>query len=457
MHTSRVEIDLAAVDRNLSALRACARQGARLAGVSAVNLRFCGVIKQDGYGMGAVRLAKRLAASDIDMLAVYCPAEARALADVPIKTPVLLLMPTFSFDRNDQLYRLAARDRLHFSLHSMQQAEALGELAGRLGMQLPVHVQVDVGMTRGGLLPEEAARLVEHVITSSRLRLAGVMTHLSSPGSDAIFTREQAHLFRAWIEQIRPALNQHARLASERGDPPVAVHLANTCATLRWHGLHGTMLRVGQGLLGYGPEGFAGEDVPEFASAAASLQPAVRWLSRVVHTHEIPAGWPVGYDRTFVAPRPTRIAVVPVGYADGYPRALGNRGYVRLTGLGWERPRTIAGLDERPERGVPGVFAPVVGRVSMDQITVDVTDVPAQLALPGCEVEIIGTDKEAPNHLPLLAALAETITHEMLCRISPQLERVYVASEIGGGEAEVEVEEEASGRAGAERLNAAGA
>ena len=120
MHTSRVEIDLAAVDRNLSALRACARQGARLAGVSAVNLRFCGVIKQDGYGMGAVRLAKRLAASDIDMLAVYCPAEARALADVPIKTPVLLLMPTFSFDRNDQLYRLAARDRLHFSLHSMQ-------------------------------------------------------------------------------------------------------------------------------------------------------------------------------------------------------------------------------------------------------------------------------------------------------------------------------------------------
>jgi hypothetical protein len=93
----------------------------------------------------------------------------------------------------------------------------------------------------------------------------------------------------------------------------------------------------------------------------------------------------------------------------------------------------------------------------MDQITVDVTDVPAHLALPGCEVEIIGTDKDAPNHLPLLAALAETITHEMLCRISPQLERVYVASEVDSGEGEVEVEEDASGRAGAERLNVAGA
>lgn len=430
VNTSRVEIDLSAVDRNVSVLRACARRGATLAGVSHDKLRFCAVIKQDAYGTGAARMAKRLSVAGVDMIAVYCAAEARALVDVPIKTPILLLMPTYGFDRNDALYRLAARDRLHFALHSRQQAESLIDLAGRLGMSLPVHVQVDVGMSRGGCLPAEATALVELAVKSNRLRLAGVMTHFSSPGSDATFTREQAHLFRSWIEGVRPLINEHARTVSERGGEALMVHLANTCATLRWHGLHGTMLRVGQGILGFGPETFHEDDAPEFAEAAHLLQPAVRWLSRVVHTHDIPAGWPVGYDRTFIAQRPTRIAVVPVGYADGYPRVLGNRAYVRLTGLAWDRPRTIAGNEAKPETGVPGVFAPIVGRVSMDQMTIDVTDVPRALSEVGCEVEIIGTDRNAPNHLPLLAQLGETITHEMLCRISPHLERTYVASDI---------------------------
>jgi alanine racemase len=435
LNTSRVEIDLAGVDRNVAVLRACARAGARLAGVTPDKLRFCAVIKQDAYGTGAIRMAKRLAAMDVDMLAVYCASEARALVDVPIKTPIMILMPTYSFDRNDALYRLAVRDRLHFALHSAHQAEALTELAARLGMTLPVHVQVDVGMSRGGCLPDEAAAIVQSVVRSSRLRLAGVMTHFSSPGTDAEFTREQAGLFKHWIESIRPAITEHAKTVAARGGEPLAVHLANTCATLRWHGLHGTMLRVGQGLLGYGPETFHEDDAPEFAHAASQLVPVVRWLSRIVHTHDIPAGWPVGYDRTFIAKRPTRIAVVPVGYADGYPRALGNRAYVRLTGLAYDRPRTTAGLEVRPEVGERGIYAPVVGRVSMDQITIDVTDLPERFTAINAEVELVGSDASSPNHLPLLAQLGETITHEMLCRISPHLERLYVAGEHPTGHA----------------------
>lgn len=424
MTTSRVEIDLAAIDRNIALLRRCAREGAAKAGVPESSVQLCGVIKQDAYGMGAVRVAKRLASIGVDLLAVYCAAEARALADAPISTPVLVLMPTYSFDRNDALYRLAVRERLQFVLHSMAQAEELNALANKLGLTLPVHVQLDVGMSRGGCLPEEATALMRFVVNAQRLRLAGVMTHFSSPATDEPFTKEQAKFFRHWIDSVKPLMAESIK----KGHPPCVVHAANTAATLRSHNLHGTMVRVGQGMFGYGGENWREADQPEFAAAAEKLEPAVRWLSRIVHVQEIPAGWPVGYDRTWVSQRPSKIAIVPVGYADGYPRALSNRGVVRLTGLEWDRPRTIGPLEERPNPGVAGKFARIVGRVSMDQITIDVTDCRQDLCRVGMEVEVVGADKDGPNHLPLIGALSSSITHELLCRISPHLERVYVAS-----------------------------
>lgn len=451
LNTSRVEIDLSAIDHNLGVLRDCARAGARAQGVPDDAVKLCAVIKQDAYGLGAARIAKRLASSvagdaarGADMLAVYCLSEARALVDVPITTPILVLMPAGGFDRNDQLYRLAVRSRLHFVVHSLAHAQVLSDLAAKLGLVLPVHVQVDVGMSRGGCLPDEALRLLDLVVHSQRLSLAGLMTHFSAPGSDAAFTRQQSHLFRAWIDSAKTILTEHAKSLRLRGGTPAIVHLANTCATLRSPGLHGTMVRVGQGLLGYGPEAFSEDDphdTPEFADAAKALRPCVRWVSRVVHTHTIPAGWPVGYDRTFVAQRPSVVGVVPVGYADGYPRALGNRAYVRLTGLAWDRPRTVGPLESsqpanHAARDASGLFAPVIGRVSMDQITIDLTDVPEAFRAIGAEVELVGTNTEAPNHLPLLAALGQTITHEMLCRISPHLERLYVSSQAPASDEE---------------------
>ena len=429
LNTSRIEIDLAAIDHNLATLRDCARAGARAHNAPESALKLCAVIKQDAYGLGAPRIAKRLAAGGADMLAVYCLAEARLLVDLPISTPVLVLMPATGFDRNDALYRLAVRGRLHFVAHSLEHAAVLTDLAAKLGLVLPVHVQVDVGMTRGGCLPDEALRLLDLVVHSQRLTLAGLMTHFSAPATDPAFTKQQAHLFRAWIDSAKAILTDHAKALRLRGGTPAIVHLANTCATLRSPGLHGSMVRVGQGLLGYGPEAFAEDEPPEFADAAKALKPSVRWLSRVVHTHTIPAGWPVGYDRTFTAQRLSVVGVVPVGYADGYPRALGNRAYVRLTGLASDRPRTLGALETAsPSQHTSGVYAPVIGRVSMDQITIDLTDAPPHCRAVGAEVELVGTNTEAPNHLPLLAALGQTITHELLCRISPHLERLYVSS-----------------------------
>ncbi len=433
-----------AVARQNADAGAGAGVGASPAGAPAQpRVQLCAIIKQDGYAMGAPRLARKLAAMGVEMLAVYCPSEARDLAEAPVKTPVLVLMPVSTFDRKDPLYRLAVAGRLHLVLHSEEQALELSSVASRVGVTFPVHVQVDTGMSRGGCLPEQAYRLVELALSSPRFRLAGVMTHFSSPGHEDEFTREQARVFRGFVDRIKPLLIEATTRGSLRNQPPVVVHAANTSGVFRSSDLHATMVRVGQGLLGYGRDALVDVANIEHLASAERLRPAVRWVSRIVHVQDVPAGWPVGYSRLWHARKPSRIAIVPVGYADGYPIALTNTGKVRLTGLAWDRPRTSEPLASRSEvidahsgqRGA-SCFAPVVGRVSMDQITIDVSDAPPELTRLGSEVEIIGDDPSAPNHLSTLAAQAGTITHQLLCSISGSLERVYLNSTLVGGSGE---------------------
>lgn len=416
MTTSRLEIDLGAVDRNIGRIRAVLADGA---GGDGTKVKVCGVIKQDAYGMGAVRLAKRLESAGVDLLAVFCLDEARGLADLPIETPILILMPVHAMERADALYRLASRNRLHLVVHGMAQAADLAALGSRLGITIPCHVQLDTGMSRGGCLGDEAERIVEFIVGAARLRLAGVMTHFSSPASDAAFTDEQARRFRLWIERIKPLIAR----AAERGHGPCVVHAANTAGLLRSASLHGTMVRIGQGLYGYGAEDVAGHGA-RYESAAAELEPAVRWVSRIVHVQEIPSGWPVGYGRTWTAARPSRIALVPVGYANGLPLALGNGGSLGLTGRDWLR----VPISDGSGADGPVQFAPIVGRISMDQVTLDVTDLPERFARIGAEVEIVGRSRTAANHLPTFAKAAGTITHELLSRIAPSVERHYLAS-----------------------------
>lgn len=437
MATSRLEVDLSAVSRNVGIIREALEAG-RAASSAAldpapqggparipVRAAVCAVVKQDAYGLGAPRVGKALAALGAEMLAVYSLDESRAFVDAPIQTPILVLAPVRHIDRADTIYRLAVRGRLHLTVHDADQAQELAATAARLGCRIPVHVALDTGMSRGGSLEPQATRTVELVLTSSRLTLAGVMTHFSSPACDDAFTREQAKAFRAWIESIRPSL------PAVTGGAGLLIHAANTAATLRSRSLHANMVRIGQGLYGYGGEGFADPLAVEFASFGKKLQPAVRWTSSITHVHEVPKGWPVGYGRTFRAPRPTKVALVPVGYAEGYPIALSNAASVAVMPHDFDRPRTGVAPNASPTPGPAAerpAFAPVIGRVSMDQLTIDVTGLPERFAHPGAEVELIGTDPQAPHHLPTLAKAAATITHELLCRISPKVERVYVFS-----------------------------
>lgn len=437
MPTSRLEIDLSAIGRNLAIFRemltAPSLASPDAAGAAPIAPKsvpaICAVIKQDAYGLGAVRIARKVAScgsGTADLLAVFSLDEARALADEPMRTPVLVLMPTRTIDRADPVYRLAVAGRLHFVLHDLGQAKELAATAAKLGCQLPVHVQLDTGMSRGGAMEPEATALVTFALSATRLTLAGFMTHFSSPGSDDAYTREQARAFRTWIDAVRP-MTKAALGPGVSSAAPLRIHAANTAACIKGRAFHGNMIRIGQGLYGLGAEAFAasaGAASPDFAAAALKLQPALRWVSRIVHVHEVPAGSPVGYNRAFVTKRPTRVALVPVGYADGLPVSLSNLGHVVLTGEPWDRPRTQAAT----ALAATATLAPIIGRISMDQFTIDVTDLPDALAAVGQEVEIIGRDVSRSNHLPSIAAAAGTITHELLCRFSPRIERVYTAT-----------------------------
>ena len=454
MPSSRLEVDLGAVDRNLGVIRRVVTPSPTQDGESpsrassrpgSHKVAICAVLKQDGYGTGALRIAKRLAAAGADMIAVYSLDEARVIAEGVPGVNILVLMPVHGVDRHDPLYRHASSGRLHLTLHGLDQFAAIHEMAGRIGAQIPLHLQVDTGLSRGGAMPEEAAMLLERVVASPKVRLGGLMTHFSSPCCDDAFTREQARTFRDFVETIRPTIKQ----AVDQGSRAVArvnelvVHAANSCATFRSRSYHGTMVRVGQSVLGY-----VGDDVPrderfEFREEMESLEPSVRWVSGVAHVQEIPAGWPVGYGSTWRAParadgRRTKIALIPVGYADGFPRPLGGRGSggpgsIGFTGRLYERKPAGDGEIAGEVNALPTVYAPVVGRVSMDQITVDVTDVPEQYLkftqrgtdtmLP--EVEIYSRDPGTKNYLAHAADCAGTITHDLLCRISPRVERVY--------------------------------
>jgi alanine racemase len=196
------------------------------------------------------------------------------------------------------------------------------------------------------------------------------------------------------------------------------IHIASTFATLRHARFHKTMVRVGLAWAGYGLEWMQGGEI---ISAAQNLRPIVKWKSRIVQIKRTAENTPIGYGSRWTSRRPSVIGLIPVGYADGYPMGLGST----------DRDAKSACVGIVPEgRTKPIGFAPVVGAVNMDQITVDLTDVATgsnELSV-GTAVELISPDLAAPNHLPKLAKLARTIPHELLCRLNPRLKRVFTST-----------------------------
>ncbi|TVQ32628.1 MAG: alanine racemase [Phycisphaeraceae bacterium] len=392
---SRLEIDLTAIERNVATMRrVCSASQGRSVGV-------CAVLKADAYGLGAPRVAKRLEIAAVEMVAVFTPDQARSLVESAIRCPILVLMPVRSFNRTDTLHRALVEGRLHLSVHDEQQLQSLISHTDRFGLRLPVHVEVNMGMNRGGARPDEAERLLKRIHAHPRLILAGLYTHFPSADTDNSATRELAIAFESWRRSVADSMTDAC-----------IVHMANTFGAFRSHELHADMVRIGLALIGYAQEEIADPDACELVEHAGSLLPAVRWSSQIVHVSQVSKGETVGYGGAWKAKRRTRLGLVPVGYADGYPLTLSDRGRVGVK-IGAE-----GGAQET-------AFAPVVGRVSMDQITIDITDLPEDAVGVGTGVELIGLDREAPNHLPTLARTAGTISHDFLCGLSSRVQRAY--------------------------------
>lgn len=400
-HSSWLEIDLSRLDANVAAIRQILNQNGDPAP------KLCAVIKADAYGLGAGPIAKRLDALGVEMVAVYSEDQAASLVAQNLKTPILVLKPLRHLPSAGPLAETVAHGKLHLTIHDPTQLVLLHNAAAALKCQLPVHLYIDTGMSRSGLNLAEAAQLLELIPTLGHVRLAGVYTHLATADQDA-------GLADAQLARFDRLLQQHAQTIG----PEVLIHLANTFATLRSPRYHRSMVRVGLGLLGYGDDLIQG---PPRLSDAPSLRPVLRWVSSINHVQWYPKGACVGYGGTHRLAYDTILGVVPVGYADGYPLGLSNRGAVRVLAPGG------------------AVFAPIVGQVSMDQMVVDLlpTD-PATAArhrwpdshsaLVGCPVELLSNDPDSPCALTRLAQLASTSCYEMLCRLSPRLPRCYLSS-----------------------------
>ena len=270
------------------------------------------------------------------------------------------------------------------ALWTIERARSLGAAARAAGREAAVHVKIDTGMTRLGLDLGDLQAFGEALRDVAGLRVAGVFSHLAS--ADAVETasaRTQIERFGSGVEAL-----------AATGLRPELVHLANSAAVLAAPGAHFTMVRPGIMLYGYPP-------APHLAAHAA-LRPALRLRSALAQVRAVPAGTPVGYGGTFVAARPSRIGVVPVGYADGYHRLASNRASVL----------------------VRGQRAPIAGRVCMDHTMVDVTGVGEVGASE--PVVLVGGQGAAMIGADEVAGWCETIPYEVLTSVGRRVPRIYV-------------------------------
>ncbi|MHB0856907.1 MAG: alanine racemase [Anaerolineae bacterium] len=367
-----VEVDLEAVRHNV-------RHIVDLVGPT---VEVMAVLKADGYGHGAIKVARTALNNGAHWLGVACLGEALALRGSGITAPILVLGYTPPWQAREALLHDVAT-----TLFSLEAASALSRAGIDLGRTAQVHVKVDTGMGRLGLLPEETLPFFQRVCQLPALHVDGVFTHMAAADEeDLAYTRWQLGRFEAVLADLRGV-----------GLLPPRIHAANSAALLRLPESHYNMVRPGLAIYGLNPCAFK-PDPPE--TALPSLRPALAFKCQVAQVKELPAGSFVSYGRTFCTARPSRIAVIPVGYADGFRRAPHHWGEVL----------------------VHGRRAPIVGRVCMDQTMVDVTEVPGVRS--GDEVVLIGSQGAESISVEEVARQLGTISYEVVSEILARVPRI---------------------------------
>ncbi|MFN8122427.1 MAG: alanine racemase [Thermoleophilia bacterium] len=351
------------------------RHNARLLAGAAGPARLMAVVKADGYGHGAVASARAALEGGATWLGVHTAGEAEELREGGVEAPVLVLGPITGGE-----WARAAAARAEVA------AWAEPGLRAAVAAGVPgIHIKVDTGMGRLGAVPADVPGLAG-LAASLGAPVTGVMTHFATAdeteGPNAGFMREQLIRFRSTVRQVKERF------------PDALVHAANSAAALREADARLDMVRCGIALYGCSPFG----DDP----VARGLRPVMTWMSAVASIKTVHSRDSVGYGRTWRAARGTRIGLVPVGYADGYARCLGNRAHVLVAG-----------------RRVP-----VVGTVSMDQLTVDLG--PESTEEVGAPVVLMGADGDERITAEELAGLRGTISYEVVCGVGRRIPRVPV-------------------------------
>ena len=364
------EISLGNLEHNYRALRACAPDS-----------KFLGVVKANAYGHGAVPVARKLEELGADYLAVACLNEAMELRQAGIRMPILILGAT-----PEELAGLVVDYDVTQTVFTPGLAQALSQAAGVQGRRAKIHVKVDTGMSRLGLLdhdPAAAAREVEGLCALPNLEAEGIFTHFANADGDEAYTMLQ---FTRFLDTLAELEETYGRKFEIR-------HCAASGAVLNYPCTHLDMVRPGVALYGHAPDpSCAGLD-------ELNLRPAMTLKSRVAAVRDLPGDTPVSYGCTQrVGRNGGRVAVLPIGYADGLHRVLSGRGSVWLDGK----------------------RRPIIGRVCMDMCMVALED--GDQVKAGDEAEIFGP------HLPVeeSAELAGTIQYELLCAVSARVPRVYL-------------------------------
>ena len=336
------------------------------------------IVKANAYGHGAEETARALARLGIGRFAVASVDEGIALRQAGVSASIVVLGALFE----EQVLDLVAH-KLTPVVSDGQILPALAKAARSHTSPYPIHLKVETGMGRLGFSSEELLSLLDNPLLRNPLQVEGMMTHLAdADGKDGTFTERQLGAFRAVVDQIR-----------QRGISLPLVHAANSAAIVRFPDAHFSLVRPGIMLYGY-------HTLPATVPAP-DLRPVLSLHTKIVQLRTIPRGGTVSYNGTFVATRPTRIAVLPIGYADGYSRQLSHRGSVLIRGR----------------------RASIVGLVCMDMIMVDVTDM-AQLQV-GETVTLIGQQGQESIWAEEVAGWTDTIPYEVLCGIGSRVPRLH--------------------------------
>ena len=367
------EVNLKTLSNNVKNLRA--KLGS--------DVRIMVVVKADAYGHGAVPVAKTALESGASMLGVGDSSEAIELRQSGILEPILILGAVIEEEIGWMVsYNITP------TIHSMDLLALFNEEARRQNKQFNIHLKIDTGMSRLGSTPERALEITSKINSFPNIKLEGVCSHLSCTANhmEKSFTAQQISAFRRTVEEMEKAI----------GQPIPLKHIANTGAILCNNDACFSMVRAGGVVYGMDPGNL--REVSDLFNPILSLKSQIAFLKIV------PSGTPVGYGRTYTTKKRTKIATIPIGYNDGYPYHLANKGYVLINGQ----------------------KAPIIGSVTMDYIMVDVTDIP-QVKV-GDEVILIGKSADSRNMITIeeLAGLADTSPYVIACGLGKRVKRMYI-------------------------------